>query len=161
MPWLGVEAPEIEGTTDPYAGASRSCWAIFSEVCAKDYGDYRYPAVHRLIVDAYMAQHPNFSTPAGRRSIAVHLVGLYCLLEEGLSAKDAGRAMGAVFPDKRDTPAFEPTPWLGEVTIASLHSAKDLSEHQDRAMLLARAVWRAWGPYHPQVKQLRLGAIAR
>ena len=128
---------------------------MFTEVCAKDFGDYQYPDVHRLIVDAYMAQHPNFGTASGRRSVAVHLVGLFCMLEEGLSAKETGRTMGGVFPDKRDTPALEPIPWLGEVTIASVHAAANIDEHRDRARLLASSVWRAWKPHHSQIRQLR------
>ena len=49
---------------------------MFCEVTARDFSEYRYPPIHGTIVDAYMAQHAGFATPAGRRSVAVHLVGL-------------------------------------------------------------------------------------
>ena len=58
-----------------------ACTVHVTEVLARDYGEYRYPQVHHLIVDTYMAQHPGYSTAAGRRSVAAHLVGLYCMLE--------------------------------------------------------------------------------
>ena len=60
---------------------------MFGEVLARDYGLYQYPEAHRLVVDAYMAQHPGFSTASGRRSVAVHLVALLCVLERGLQVR--------------------------------------------------------------------------
>ena len=129
---------------------------MFGEVCAKDFGEYEYPDVHRWIVDAYMAQHPSFATPAGRRSVAVHFVGLYCTFEERLSVKEIVRTLAGVFPDKRDVPPFDPVPRLSEVTIASVHSATNKIEHSERAMAWARAVWRAWAPHHSRVRELFL-----
>jgi len=46
-------------------GAGRltaGCWAAYSEVLAKEYGEYQYPAVHRLTVDA---QQPMAKVPRG------------------------------------------------------------------------------------------------
>ena len=155
-PGCGSELPEVEGPTDPYGGASSSCWAMFGEVCAKDFGEYDYPDVHRSIVDAYMAQHPRFSTPAGRRSVAVHLVGLYCTFEEQLSVKAAIRILAGVFPDKRDVPPFAPVPRLGGITIESVHAATNKVEHSELAMTWARTVWQAWSPHHSRVRELYL-----
>jgi uncharacterized protein DUF5946 len=158
-PGCGLALPDVDGPTDPYAGASPACWAMFSEVCARDYGEYRYPDVHRLIVDAYMAQHPGYATPAGRRSVAVHLVALCCTFEEGMANKDVLRVLSAgVFPDKRDTPALEPVPPPGPITIAHVHAATSLEEHVARARGFARAVWEAWTPHHPRIRALRPAA---
>lgn len=151
-----MDLPAVDGLTDPYGGASASCWAMFGEVCARDYGEYDYPAVHRSIVDAYMVQHPGFGTPAGRRSVAVHLVGLYCTFEERLPVKEIIRALAGLFPDKRDIPPFAPVPNLREVTIASVHAASNKLEHSERAMHWARSVWQAWAPHHPRVRDLYL-----
>jgi len=155
-PGCGSELPAVEGPTDAYGGASSSCWAMFGEVCAKDFGEYDYPDVHRSIVDAYMAQHPSFGTPAGRRSVAVHLVGLYCTFEERMSVKSVVRTLAGVFPDKRDVSPFVPIPPLREVTIASVHAAADKIEHGQLAMAWARAVWQAWAPHHSRVRELYL-----
>jgi hypothetical protein len=107
-----------------------------------------------LVVDAYMAQHPAYSTAAGRRSVAVHLVGLLCALELGLSGPEVSRTIGRVFPEKQDVEAFEPVPWLGEVNVASVHATRDVEEHMARAQVWAQAVWWAWSPYHARVHEL-------
>jgi hypothetical protein len=145
----------VEGATDPYGGASSSCWAVFQRVTVRDYGEFRYPEVHRLIVDAYMSQHPGYATPAGRRSVVVHLVGLCLALERGVTGKAVGEIMVRVFPDKRDIAALEPVPAPapGEVTVASLLEAPDLASHSRLARTWAEAVWRAWTPFHSRVRE--------
>lgn len=131
---------------------------MFNEVCVRDYGEYRYPDVHRLIVDAYMAQHPGYATPAGRRSVAAHLVGLSCTFDEGIAGKNVARVLGTVFPDKRDIPPLEPIPPLGALTVAHVHAAANLEQHAARATEWARAVWQAWSPHHPRIRALRAAA---
>jgi hypothetical protein len=153
-PGCGAELPEVEGPTDPYGGASSSCWAAFGEVCARDFGEYAYPEVHRLIVDSYMAQHPGLGTPAGRRSLATHLVGLCCAIEQQMSSKDIGRVLGALFPDKRDIAPFEPIPSLGGETVVRVREASSLHEHNVRAQHWARTVWSAWASHHQRVRDL-------
>jgi len=151
-PGCGLTAPVVAGPVDPYAGASPACWAIFGQVTLRDYGEFQYPDAHRLIVDAYMSQHPGFGTPAGRRSVAVHLVGLLLVLERGATGKGVGDILARVFPDKRDIAPLEPVPWLGEITVASMLDAPDLASHSRRARLWAEAVWRAWAPVHERIR---------
>jgi hypothetical protein len=43
----GALLPDVNGPTHPYLGASASCWAVYGEVLAREYGEYRYPPVHR------------------------------------------------------------------------------------------------------------------
>ena len=71
-PGCGLVALVNNGPCDPNGGSSPACWATFNAVTAKNYGEYQYPDVHRLIVDAYMSQHATFATPAGRRFVVVH-----------------------------------------------------------------------------------------
>jgi hypothetical protein len=99
-----------------------------------------------------MSQHPGFRTPAGRRSVAVHLVGLRLVLERGATGKAVGDILARVFPDKRDIAPLEPVPWLGEITVASMIDAPDLAAHSHRARLWAEAVWRAWTPVHARIR---------
>jgi hypothetical protein len=150
-----------EAPTDPYGGASPACWATFQQVTVRDYGEFQYPAVHRSIVDAYMAQHPGYATPAGRRSVAVHLVGLCLVVERGLDEAAVRRIMAAVFPGKPDIAPLAPVPPLGELTVASVLDAPDLEAHTARARAWAEAVWRAWAPFHPRVRAWADDAQAR
>ncbi len=160
-PGCGLVRARVDGPTDPYGGASAACWAAFNDVTLKDYGEYRYPAVHRLIVDAYMAQHPNFATPSGRRSVAVHLVGLHLALERKLDGAVIARAMGQVFPAKPDIAPLEPVPPLGALTIEHVHSAGNLEEHTARATEWATAVHRAWSPHRTRVVEWAEAALKR
>jgi hypothetical protein len=160
-PGCGLTAPAVEGAADPYGGASAACWTVFGEVTLRDYGEFAYPSVHRLIVDAYMSQHPGFATPAGRRSVAVHLVGLCLVLERGVTGRAVGESLGRVFPDKRDIPPLGPVPWLGELTVASVRGAPDLPAHAQLARAWAESVWKAWTPFHPEIRSWADAASAR
>jgi hypothetical protein len=153
-PGCSIRLPALDGPTDRYGGASPSCWAMFCEVLARDHREYGYPDDHQLIVDAYMAQHPAFATAVGRRSVAVHLVGLLCAVELGMSGQEVLRMLGRVFPEKQDIEAFEPVPWLGEVNVALVHAARGLEEHTARVQVWAEAVWQAWTPHHARAREL-------
>ena len=150
-----------EGPTDPYGGASPACWAAFQQVMVRDYGEFRYPKVHGLIVHAYMAQHPSYATAAGRRSVATHLVGLCLALERDVDEATARRVMGSVFPDKPDVEPLAPVPPLDARTVASLLAAPDLEAHATRARGWAEAVWRAWAPFHAGVRAWTDAATSR
>jgi phosphoglycolate phosphatase-like HAD superfamily hydrolase len=160
-PGCGLVAPGQDGPCDPYGGSSPACWATFNAILVKDYGEYEYPAVHRMIVDAYMTQHANFATPAGRRSVIVHLVGLHLVLERGMEGKAVGAVLDQLFPDKRDAPPLAPRPPAGPLTIAHLQAATDLEDHDRRGRAWAQSVWTMWAPHHHQVRALADAAIDR
>jgi len=160
-PGCGLAAPAGDGPCDPYSGSSAACWAAFNQVAAKDYGEYRYPAVHQLIVDAYMSQHATFVTPAARRSVLVHLVGLHLAFERGLERAAIGRVLGQVFPDKRDVPPLTPKPPPGPLTIAWVLAAGDVEDHARRGRAWALSVWTAWADHHGQIRSLAEQALAR
>lgn len=159
-PGCGLSRPAVGGTADPYGGASAACWAAFNELLAGDYSDWR-PARHQLTVDAYMAQHPGYATPGGRRSVQVHLVGLYLALERELAPPQIGRILGAIFPDKsKDVEALQPVPELARLTVEHVLMAPP--ERQDaRAIEWATAVWRAWEAHHGRIRKLAEAASAR
>ena len=125
------------------------------------YGEYQYPEVHRLIVDAYMSQHATFATPAGRRSVVVQLVGLYLVLERGTNGAAVGRSLGQVPPDKRDVPSLAPKPPPGPLTIASVLAAADFEDHDRRGRAWALSVWTVWAPHHAWIQALAKEALAR
>lgn len=160
-PGCGLVGAPGEGPCDPYGGSSPGCWATFNGVLAKDYGEYHYPEVHQLIVDAYMSQHATFGTPAARRSVVVHLVGLHLVFERGLQRPVIGRTLGPIFPDKRDVAALVPKPPPGPLTIASVAAASSLEEHDRRGRAWALAVWNSWAPHHELIRAVAAEALAR
>jgi hypothetical protein len=160
-PGCGLVAPDTEGPCDPYGGSSPACWATFNAITAKDYGEYQYPEVHRLIVDAYMSQHATFATPAARRSVVVHLVGLCLVLERGMKGAIVGRTLGQLFPDKRDVPPLVPKPPPGSLTIASLVAAANVEDHDRRGRAWALSVWTEWAPHHVRIRAFADEALTR
>src|SRR5689334_18233209 len=56
------------------------CRKLFEDVLVKDYSDYRYARVHRLMVDTYCLQHPDSFMRSGK-SFAAHLTGVCSALE--------------------------------------------------------------------------------
>jgi hypothetical protein len=147
----GLELTPIDGPTDAYGGASPACWALFGELLRRDYEELKYPAVHGLAVDAYMAQHPGYATAAGRRSVITHLLGLQAWFERGLR----GRALIAVrvgaFPDKSDPAPFLPVPSHGALTVAQVVNGP-IEEHATRIEAWARSVWSSWSAHHEAIR---------
>ena len=145
MPATGIPARS-------YVGASPGCWAVFLEVLEKEYGDYRYASVHRLTVDAYMAQHPGTPSRQAVRSVAVHLIGLYLALERGRSFGDATKAMQKTANRKLDLVWLDPPALLGDTTVLDVRPARDPAEHRERVERWAWSVWEAWSPHHETVR---------
>jgi len=160
-PGCGLVGAADDGPCDAYGGSSPACWATFNAVTVKDYGEYQYPEVHRLIVDAYMSQHATFATPAARRSVVVHLIGLHLVFERGMRPDVIRRTLGPIFPDKRDVPALAPKPPPGPLTIAFVLAAKDFEEHDRRARAWALAVWTSWAPHHAWIRTVAAEVLAR
>jgi hypothetical protein len=80
-PGCGARVRASSGPTHAYLGEAAGCWALYGEVLAREYSDYRFGRVHHLTVDAYAAQHPGKPERRTIQSVAVHLVGLYLSLE--------------------------------------------------------------------------------
>jgi hypothetical protein len=71
-------------TVCPDCGAHTSngkpgCQAIFEELIARDFSDFRYGRTHRLLVDLYAVQHHEYI--ASGKSFAAHLTGVCAALE--------------------------------------------------------------------------------
>lgn len=146
----GLVAPRMAGEVDAYKAATPACWAAFGHLLAADYSQWE-PRRHRLTADTYMAQHPGFATPSGRRSVLVHLVGLWLTLERGLSPEVAGPMVGQVFPDKTVAPPdMTPIPALAGINVAEVLAAP-ADQQEARVETWARFVWDAWRPHHPTV----------
>lgn len=151
---LGCHAlvPDVDGATHPYIGASPGCWAIFGEVMAKEYGEYHYPAVHRLTVDAYAAQHPGTPSRRSIQSVAVHLISLHLILERDFSSPMATEAIRQVLRQRERFVWLDPPPSMGPTTVLDVRAARDVAEHERLVWQWSRSVWAAWSPHQPTVR---------
>jgi hypothetical protein len=141
--------PDVEGPTHPYIGASAACWARYGELLAREFGELRGPAIHRLSVDAYAMQHPGQPERRSIRSVAVHLMGLCLVLERGWKLEDATRRLGGLVERARPHWLDPPVP-NGSLTVEH-PLAGPPAEHADRVREWAEDVWLAWSPHHAQV----------
>jgi hypothetical protein len=138
-----------------YLGASPGCWAIYGEILAKEYGEYRYPQpTHRLTVDAYAVQHPGNPERRSIQSVNGHLVGLYLVLERSMNAPDATGALGTILVHAGKFTWLEPPVPNGRLTVLDVVGANALEEHARRVELWARDVWSVWAPHHAAVREL-------
>lgn len=147
--------PDIEGPVHAYIGGSAGCWKIYGEVLAKDYSDPAYFKVHRLTVDAYMAQHPGKPTAQSIQSVNVHLIALYLIFEKNYSFDAARKAIVVIIKKKKGqfvwlTPPKDP----GAITVVDVVQARNEYEHEEKIMAWARSVWQAWSHYHSIIFEL-------
>ena len=147
----GALVPDGEGPTHRYIGASPGCWALVGEVWAREYGDARYGRVHQLTVDTYAAQHPGTPSPQSIRSVAVHLIGLYAVLERSYEPSQATRVVQRAAGHKPEYVWLAPPSSLGTATIVDVHQVLDPAEHVERVERWAESVWNAWQPHHATV----------
>ena len=153
--------PDAGGPTHAYIGASPGCWAIFGEVTARAYGDYRYASAHRFIVDAYAAQHPGVPERRSIQTVAVHLISLHLSLEKGMTPDRTMKAMRRAADRSTAFVWLDPPASLGEVTVLDVLEAKEPAGHKRRVERWAKSVWEAWSPHHETVRRwARLQALA-
>lgn len=152
-PGCGALFADGDGPTHAYIGASPGCWALFGEILAKEYGEYRYPDVHRLTVDTYAVQHPGAPSPQSIQSVAVHLISLHLVLEKGLNTQRATKALQRAVAESKHFVWLTPPPSTGNMTIQDVAKAQTLAEHVDLVERWARTVWRAWSDHHATVRR--------
>ena len=132
-----------------YMLSSPGCWALYGEVLAREYGDLRYMAAHRLTVDAYAVQHPGEPCSQAIQSVAIHLISLHLIFERDHVHAKATRALARLTEGVYEwlTP-----PAQFEMTIANVSRADSPEEHRSRIEEWARANWQAWSPHHDQIR---------
>jgi hypothetical protein len=150
-PSCGLVSDEVDGPVDPYDASSPSCWEMF--------GSLHLMGTSQLAVDTYMAQHPGVATPAGRRSVLTHLVGLHLALHDRESPERIRKVLGVVFPGTTtDVPGLRNAPDLRGLTVADVVGAPP-RDRGARETDWACWVWDAWSAEHPRV--LELAELAR
>lgn len=152
-PSCGYIGNSVDGPIDPYAASSPACWDMF--------GKLRLAGLPQIGLDAYMAQHPNPSTAAGRRSILTHLVGLYIALNDFKNSDRILKILGSVFIDKSDeVEGFAKIPSLKNITVGDVQAAS-VEARDSQVHNWALFVWNAWEPEHERVLNLAKSAINR
>ena len=83
-PGCGLTMPADDRTTyDGYFNASPECWSVFTEVIGAEFSNaVLFGQVYQLTVNAYAVQYDGGGHPD--KSVAVHLTGLYLVLERGV-----------------------------------------------------------------------------
>jgi len=152
-PQCGAEVPDSDGPVHSYVPAATGCRKIFGEVEADEMLRFRYPPAHRIVVDAYMAQHPgDGSDRRDRQSVFVHLVGLYATLELGLPSGQATDMLRLVLRGHEDFPVLRRDHGPGDLTIVNLVGASDIGEYEHRARAWGTDVWAAWSDHHQMIR---------
>jgi hypothetical protein len=149
----GALFPAVDGPIHPYLGASAGCWAVYGEVLAREYGEYRYPAVHRLTVDTYSVQHLGIPSRRSIQSVAVHLVSLWLILECRFSSEKATAGIRAALGHRHEFVWLAPPSRLGDLTILDVCNATDFVKHKAVVKRWAESVWQAWSPHHETVRR--------
>ena len=143
--------PKIDGPTHRYMDSSPGCWQIYGEILSKEYSSQNYWKNHRLTVDAYAAQHPGIESSQSIQSVAVHLLSLYFIMEEGRSHNEARELIG-----KATTHKFQwltPPDDLGGISAKNVWMAESAKEHNDMVELWAESVWFAWEMHHKTIQK--------
>ena len=161
-PQCGALVPDVEGATHAYFGAAPGCWALYGEVLAREYSDYRFARLHRLTVDSYAVQHPGRPERRAIQSVAVHLIGLHVSLEQTGAERPFEPLLQAAADASASYRWLEPPESLGAVTVVDVHRAGDDPEaHLAAVREWAASAWAAWSPYHDQVRAWAAALIRR
>jgi hypothetical protein len=147
----GFEAAPFEGPRHVYFNATAACWATYGEVLAREFSTPALLPIHQLSVDTYAAQHPGGSHPD--KSIAIHLVGLYLVLDRQVPTIEMPRRHKYLADAERDWPHFEPPARLGPIRASDVASATSPEAHAAAVRAWARSVWTAWSEHHPAIKE--------
>lgn len=129
------------------------CRALFDDLLAREFGDYRYARLHRLMVDTYALQHPE-QYMRSAKSFAAHLTGM-CAAMETPEAAAINRAVQQWLngPKPIDRPADVPAGQRGDVTIVYVHEAAEPDEYLRRVQEWARSAWAAWASHHARARE--------
>jgi hypothetical protein len=129
------------------------CRALFDELLAREFGDYRYARSHRLMVDTYALQHPE-QYMRSAKSFVAHLTGM-CAAMETEDAASINRSVQQWLngPRQIERPADIPPGERGELTITYVHDTSDPGEYLRRIQEWARSTWSAWASHHALARE--------
>lgn len=175
-PGCGVALPITNyPASNPYGVTSSECRQKFDEILVKEQTLFHYPDAHRLIIDAYLTQHPRRKAlqdeqqisqrlqNASVQSIAIHLTALYCALELKLPLASIASIMNKVLTHMNKIgatfPELEPPHDLGKIRVTDVYDkvfAQEivtLPEYEEIAYAWARSSWDAWQAHHDTIRK--------
>jgi len=159
-PRCGAVVPAVHGPVHQHVPTAPGCWQIFGQVQADEAHRFGYPPARRLVVDAYMAQHPgDGSGRRDRQSVFVHLAGLCAVLELQLPPSSVINVLRRVLQQRRDFPVLARGDGPGELTVLDLVDVRDLTEYDRRAQAWARSVWQTWEQHHALIRSAVRSAV--
>jgi hypothetical protein len=136
----------------PHAGSSPGCWAVYGDILAREYGEWSYPAIHRLTHDTYGAQHPGEPSRESAQTLAAHLISLHLSLERDIAPRRIPAEMGRLVVDPAVFRWLEPPPPVTQRTVLDVVGARNLREHRLRVDWWARSVWEGWSDHHDTIR---------
>jgi hypothetical protein len=153
-----------------YGVASAECRQALDEILMKEGELFSYPAVHRLIIDAYGVQHPPHAevqealgvskrfVDASIQSIGIHLIALYLAIEKKMELRKIAGEMDKVLSNMTQRGAnfkeLKPPVSLGIIRAAdvrdALYAQDDISleDYEILAWNWAREAWKVWHAHH-------------
>lgn len=151
-PGCGALLPVIDGPTHRYIGASPACWAIYSALNAGEPPIAGGP-YNGLIVDAYAAQHPGTPSNQATQSVAVHLLTLYGVFEQGVAPADAlwvrQRSLRGTAEERhRRFRWLTPPVFDGSNTVAQITAAPTPAARSAQLQHYVESVWQTWAALH-------------
>lgn len=152
----GAVVPSSPGPTHRYIGASPGCWAIYGNVLTREYRELGRPPEHRLIVDAYAAQHPGRESLQAVRSVAIHLIALHLVLERETPLGQISLILRR-YSKRPEFHWLTPPETMGDLTIVDVRGAREREAYARLCVVWARSVWDAWANHHEVVRSWASG----
>ena len=126
--------------------SNQKCKEFFDTIIAREFSDYRYAKFHRLTVDTYSLQHPD-PYMISAKSFAAHLTGMCCAMEYD-NDRNLLRILQQWLNGKKQLEKPKLLDNVGNLTISSVVSAGDGTEHAKLVKEWAENVWDAYALYH-------------
>jgi len=158
-PGCGSTAVLADGPRPALLSASSGCWAQYCEVLSRSYGDPEYRRVHQVVVDAYGAQHPAGRGRREAQAVALHLMTLCLIVEDGADPAHGPALHKQMMARRPPFTSLSPPSLAGLTTAADVLKAGSADEHRRMAYEWGSEVWQAWRPHHATVRAWNAHAL--
>lgn len=138
-----------------------NCRDSYARLVSREYKEFGAPDRMRLTTHTYPAQHPGPDSPGERKSVAVNLVGLCLVLEQGLDARAAHKTVQRISGAEAAWPYLEPPHDLTGCSASDVLEAANEAEHDARVLQWAAHVWSCWSAHHTTIRQWCQDGIPR
>lgn len=147
----GCEAllpPSNNEATHRYIGASPACWALYSALCNAGEPPLAPTPFEPLLVDAYAAQHPGTPSPQAIQSVAVHLLVLYGVLQQGEAPSQSLWLRRRALRERGHFHWLTPPSFAGSLSVADIVQGPGPAARSELLARYVEAVWQRWSAQH-------------